>query len=273
MFDNVKAATDALLRCCNISGKPIARSEVYKETWLLRMVLAKLYDVTDDFTGDHAEILEVLRKAVHVRWISEGGLRPTLEKEGTTWTDAILGNVALRNDPETEKDSGSKRGVEIIHGNDNVGVIVIEAKVGSKLASRTSNYNDYDQVARNIACLAQLVMNGENDKDVAGCRFIVICPHPQSSSDYNEKVFDSLNRNWEDALKKVGDFGKSGDSFVKIKKYHKDEPELLRISEEISKRSVVISWETIIYTLDNGDLKNFYDEVLKESGLYKRSKS
>ena len=134
MFDNVKAATDALLRCCNISGKPIARSEVYNETWLLRMVLAKLYDVTDDFTGDHAEILEVLRKAVHVRWISEGGLRPTLEKEGTTWTDAILGNVALRNDPETEKDSGSKRGVEIIHGNDNVGVIVIEAKVGSKLA-------------------------------------------------------------------------------------------------------------------------------------------
>ena len=116
-------------------------------------------------------------------------------------------------------------------------------------------------------------MNGENDKDVAGCRFIVICPHPQRSSDYNEKVFDSLNRNWEDALKKVGVFGKSGDSFVKIKKYHKDESELLRISEEISKRSVVISWETIIYTLDNGDLKNFYDEVLKESGLYKSSKS
>jgi len=273
MFDDVKAATDALLRCCNISGKPIARSEVYNETWLLRMVLAKLYDVADDvadnFNGDHAEILKALWKAVRVRWISEGGLRPTLEKEGTTWTDAILGNVTLRNDPETEKDSGSKRGVEIIHGKDDVDVIVVEAKVGSKLASRTSNYNDYDQVARNIACLAQLVMNGKNDKGIAGCRFIVICPRPQRSSDYNDKVFDSLNRNWEDALKKVGVFGKLGDSFAKIEKYHKGEIELLRISKEISERSVVISWEAIIDSLKDKDLKNFYGSVLKENGLYK----
>ena len=269
MFDDVKAATDALLRCCTNSGKPIAQSEVYNETWLLRMVLAKLYDTVDAFNGKYAEILGHLQKAVRIRWISEGGLRPTLEKEGTTWTDAILGNVALKNDSKVEKDSGSKRGVEIVHYNNDVGVIVVEAKVGSRLASRTSNYDDYDQVARNIACLAQLVMDGK-DKDMAGCRFIVICPKPDPirSSEYNDKVFESMNRNWNDAFKKVGDYDKLGESFTKIKKYHKGK--LLEISEVISKRSVVISWEAIIDSLKDSDLKNFYDGVLKENGLYKR---
>ena len=254
----------------------MAKSEVLNETWLLRMVLAKLYDTTGDFNGDYAQILKDLWETVRIRWISEGGLRPTLPKEGTTWADAILGNVELRNDPKTEKDSGNKRGVAIIHGNNDAGVIVVEAKVGSRLASRTSNYSDYNQVARNIACLAQLVMNREG-KDMARfigrCRFIVICPKPDSKRrmEYNDKVFDSLNKNWNDAVKKLGNYGEPGTAFKIIEKYHTDELLLLGISEGISKRSGVISWEAIIEALGDNCLKEFYDNVLRENGLYKKS--
>lgn len=282
MFDNVKAATDALLRCCNISGRPIAQSEVYNETWLLRLVLAKLYDTTDTdtFSGDCAEILKHLHKAVRIRWISEGGLRPTLEKEGTTWTDAILGNVTLRNDPKVEIDSGSKRGVGIVLDNDdenNVGVIVVEAKVGSKLASGTSNHKAYNQAARNIACLARLIMDSEA-KDVADkCRFVVMCPNPPNPRDRsNQRVIKTFQANWnaaKETLEKVSEI---------IERYHgkrdngttlfKEESELAAFKEIVGKivnRSQLISWESIIKILNNDYIQAFYQKVLDENRIGK----
>lgn len=69
--------------------------------------------------------------ASYCRWISEGGLEPAFKNEGTTWTDAILGDVEIK--------QGKKRGVGIVDAKMPVGVVIVEAKLGSELADGVTN--------------------------------------------------------------------------------------------------------------------------------------
>ena len=280
LFPKMELAVKAMALCCDSDDKsPIAPSEVYNETWLLRMALAKLHDSTKDFSSDVRNILKDLRDAVRIGWISEGGLRPTLKKEGTTWTDAILGNVALKDSEEAENDSGNKRGVVIDYRKKDVGVIVVEAKVGSRLASQTSNYPGYNQAARNIACLARLIMEQKCDKEGLSeekCRFIVICPEPRDK----DKFHHYLRENWKRAkeiltadniIKTINSqqemTGELGSLFDKdnVDKFKK-------IVDTIANedRSTVVSWEDILKRLRDDDIDKFYQKVLEVSCHGKR---
>ena len=147
LFPKVCNAVRAMAECCIKSGTPVAKSEVYNETWLLRMVLACIHDCTEEaFVIQNKKIgdtLKKIHKAVRQQWISEGGLEPAFRQEGTTWTDAILGNVKISGD--------NKRGVKYEMRDASTGVIIVEAKMGSELSSGITNSPDYNQAARNIA--------------------------------------------------------------------------------------------------------------------------
>ena len=256
LFPRVCEAVEAMEACCGQYGTPIARSEVYNETWLLRMVLSCLHDYKGDFNAscpkEEREILNRIRDAVRVRWISEGGLRPTLKNEGTTWTDAIIGAVGIKDDVDDELDSETKRGIVLNRENKNVGVVVIEAKVGSKLSKGTRNYPEYNQAARNIACLAQLVMDDRCDL-VDKCSFVVLGPREHIKS-------------WEGLIDNQKRVGNALD-VIKAHLTHRrtDDDRFVSVASIIASNSMAISWESIIDALVNQRLRDFYDSVIEEN--------
>lgn len=275
LFPQMEIAAKAIALCCNDDGKsPVAKSEVYNETWMLRLALAFIHDNCDNnikaFDREKNALLRIA-KAVKRRWISEGGLTPVFKMEGPTWTDAILGNVILgKEDVRPAKMKKTKRGVAIDNTGDCAGVIVIEAKMNSDIAPGVTHAGDYNQIARNIACLAWKVMEyGTIAKESA---FFVFAPESKISNckidgypikdylDY-EKVWKTISNQFQsevDAPEKQREFRKEN--------YCADEQFRTTIKQIID-NSLIISWEDIIQSVECDEsmsLTNFYLKTCEE---------
>ncbi len=254
LFDKMYEAVDKL-RICYAAFEddeipPIARSEIYNETWLLRLTLALIHDYegrfeiagsNDDSQKEEKEkALDAIRTAVKKRWISEGGLSPVFENEGTTWADAILGDVTRR--------SKTKRGVEALPEGS---IVIVEAKMGSALANGTDNIPGYDQAARNIGCLAQMVALR---KLSVKCGFFVFAPDPTNAQTKIENAFETFKR-----VREAGH---------KYKMLDGKELDLLGKIDKIAKQSIAMSWDEVIGAINNKDatekLLPFYKETCKE---------
>ena len=265
LFPLVLNAVQALEACCDKrdgseSNYPIASSEVYNETWMLRMTLAFLHDYSDDFkcvNKETTKVLQSMRELVKRRWISEGGLHPVFEREGPTWTDAIIGDVVAGKEIGGKK---HKRDVDIkMQGDDYAGIAVIEAKIGSAPDKGVRHSKYYDQVARNIACLAQLVMKQEPQLLENKCSFILLGPQDEckswkGSENYKQLITGSWNiikSQMPDRKAKVDDMSEDG-MFRKI-------------VAKIVAHSDVISWRTMIEAMKpengNDELNHFYSEL------------
>ncbi len=249
LFPNFMNAVNALRECCgeNAEIPPIARSEVFNETWMLRLTLALIHDYDGAFKIDDCKkkTLDAIRETVRTCWISEGGLEPALKNEGTTWTDAILGNVKRRD--------GTKRGVKAEESAQHVGIVMIEAKIGSPLSSKTDNHKDYDQASRNIVCLAKLVQ-GQSNQFVEKCRFLVIGPREKVKNwggcKDNEEQLEQVKARLIDSKESFGDYP----------------------VEPICKNTTLISWEEVLESMwcqqQNENLATiveFYKNVVKEA--------
>ena len=261
LFPQFYAAVKALRECCGEDGyekPPIARSEVYNETWMLRLTLALLHDYKGEFNidGNKKTIIADIQKAVRKRWISEGGLHPAFKNEGPTWADAVIGDIDLGTEMKREI---------IVDTTDEklTGIMVIEAKIGSKLSEGITQDENYNQAARNIACLAKLVLDQEQDKKqvpIGKCRFVVFGP--------KEKI-----KSWKGIERACGIINEAKgvvseqdrDINVKDKAYAKLTKEcLVDAVKTISDQSTAIAWEDIIKATKCPVLDCFYKQVLKE---------
>lgn len=66
--------------------------------------------------------------------------------------------------------------------------VVLEAKISSPLSSGTSNAPDYDQAARNVACMAEVLHRAERSPwDMDRMGFYVLAPEEQIKSGIFEK--------------------------------------------------------------------------------------
>ncbi len=302
LFPKICKAVTAMSECCTDSGTSVAKSEVYNETWLLRMVLACIHDYKGDFvTGDAKikKVLEEIRKVVSKRWISEGGLEPAFENEGTTWTDAILGDVRLRgesaDDDEEMGTDGNKRKVELTDiSTKEPGVVIVEAKMGSPLDKSVTNSKDYDQFARNIACLAKLLLKVDESVEAAYLKnsaVVVFMPHPvnclkllpELDDDQNERMRVMLEDRKvlaetfradavETINKQVDERKDEKGKTIERRSYAFDEKKgdrFNKIVDTIGRNSKILTWDEIIGAMadenENKDkLKNFYIQALKE---------
>ncbi len=243
----ILAAVRSMEKCCDKGyegQRPVAISEVYNETWLLRLVLAYMHDYDGDITTSNDKEKTTLcriRNAVRNRWISEGGLPPVFDDEGTTWTDAILGDVSY--------DEKTKRGIKLAGGS-RTGVVVVEAKMGSALSRGTTHHPEYNQAARNIACLAQLVKGDLNLAEKSS--FVVLAPQ-----------------------KKLADWMKAGycpQRLIVEARNAIDESHscLLAAEEKIIDNSIAMSWEDVINSMRGDgieDLKDFYRKTCNQYGV------
>ena len=282
LFPKMKSAVDAIASCCDDNDESlVARSEVYNETWMLRMMLSFIHDYEKHIT-DQRNIykeLSYIANAVEHKRIGEGGLMPVFNMEGTTWTDAILGNIKLGT-KKLVKDKKTKRGV-VIGDESSVGVVVIEAKMNSALAPGIKNASDYDQIARNIACTALLVMNHEAIAKKSA--FFVFAPRSKIEKwkiggcdleDYSDCKKEEFKKGLKEAVLTTitNQFMDRGQlparMFCGFEKGTDTDKQFRTAIERTVNNSLIISWEDIIQSVTSVDseadreaLKAFYTAI------------
>lgn len=142
-------------------------TEIYNEGWLLKLVIHHASKIEDQESP-----LGFLPEST---WYSEA-LLPTAFKARTqrdplsekrTNADGVIGHILI----------GTKAKADLELRADATQFTVIEAKVGSPLSSRIRNARYFDQAARNIACMAEVMARAKVDPStLKRLEFIVLAP-------------------------------------------------------------------------------------------------
>ena len=159
-----------LLTLCQSGDSVMPPTELFNEGWLLRLTL--------DWYSEQPPSTFPLAFEDNARWYSEGLLSsPFLARyrkdtlaEGFTHADGVIGHFDVT--PGERSEIRARR--------DSTQLVVVEAKLGSPLSSGTRNAPDYDQAARNTACLAHLLAQaGRSPNALSRAAFYVIAPKIQ----------------------------------------------------------------------------------------------
>ena len=142
-------------------------TEIYNEGWLLKLVLHQASTFQD---ATHA--LGFLPRS---DWYSEA-LLPTAFKaryrgdpfaEKRTHADGVIGHVVV----------GRRGKADLELASDAAQLTVVEAKIGAPLARGTKNASYFDQAARNVACIAEVLAKAEiNPTALNRLDFVVLAP-------------------------------------------------------------------------------------------------
>jgi len=234
---------------------------LYNEGWLLRIIL----DWYSKQKLDH----HPLSFTENARWYSEILLpsqflprfRSDLLSESYTHADGAIGHFTI-----------GKSGKGDINLSPNAyQLVIIEAKMFSKLSKGIKNFPEYDQATRNIACIAEILKRSsipvENIKSLG---FYVIAPAKQIESEPTfEKYLSKVNVK-DKVLARVQKYTgeKLGDE--KLEWYHNW---FIPVMEKIVIEAV--TWEEIIDYVMQYDsdfciqLINFYQKCIEYNQSYK----
>lgn len=222
---------------------------LYEEGWLLRLIL--------DWFAHNRMYEHPLRFLPDATWYSEGSLYSAFQatyrgdplSETPTRADGVIGHFEIS--------EGSKTGLRLLP--DTRQFIVLEAKMNSKLSSGITNAPDYDQAARTVACIAEMLHRANTPApalDTTG--FYVLAPARKIA-----------NGDFSAQLKKASIEGKVR---KRVESYGSDELTwyhnwFLPLLQVIDIRE--ISWEDIIDFIihvdeENGtELNTFYQKCLQ----------
>ena len=159
-----------ILESAGTKAAVIRPTELYNEGWMLRLIL--------DWAQQHAPENHPLTFLPDARWYSEALLRsPFLarcrgDKLAEAWThaDGVVGHLSVG--------GTSKGGLTLRKGASQL--VVVEAKMWSKLSPGTTNAPGYDQAARTVACLAETLKRADIEpQQVERFAFLVAAPKAQ----------------------------------------------------------------------------------------------
>ncbi len=182
---------NTLLEECSSDKRKFPATDLYCEGWMLRIVL--------DWFSKNVDIRRELSMRDADNWYSEARLPSTFlprkrgDKlaEGHTHADGVIGEFTINKNLESE----------LVLKSDAKSFIVIEAKMFSKLSPRTSNCSYYDQAARNVGCIAEVLRRANLKPDnLEKLAFYVIAPESRIKENvftrYMEKehIFETVKR-------------------------------------------------------------------------------
>jgi hypothetical protein len=170
----MRKITDMLARCSQPNeSRPFPPTLLYNEGWMLRLVLDWFAQAGDKMASHPLGIPN------GCRWYSEALLpsqfKPRKRGDGVgeshTHADGVIGHFKI---------GGSGRGdlwlpPEATH------FVILEAKMYSPLSAGTRNAPEYNQVARNVACMANVLslLAGKTPSDMIRLGFFVLAPESQ----------------------------------------------------------------------------------------------
>ena len=242
-----------MLELCSTKYTVFPPTILYNEGWMLRLVL--------DWFATHPNSGPYLSFPENGKWYSEALLPSAFlpryrgDKYAESWThaDGVIGHFEI----------GRDRGGDLTLLPNGAALKVLEAKMFSKLSSGTTHAKYYNQAARNVACIAEVLKRANRSpSNIQSLAFYVIAPKVQ----IDDGAFSKLMTH--DSLKTTVE--------RRVKEY--DEPKeewyqgwFLPTLERIDIGT--ISWEDIISWINEADassgaaMKEFYNLCLKYNRL------
>ena len=168
-------------------------TEVYNEGWLLRIVL--------DWYFQRAKTDPQVIFDRGSRWFSEGRLssqflarrRGDNLAESHTNADGVVGHFEIAQRSEVRPSRNAKQ------------LLILEAKLSSKLSTGTTRAPGYDQAARSVGCLAHIAGEaGLKPKYLSSYGFYVIAPLKRVSDFTTLTTKESVRRKVEDRVAAYG---------------------------------------------------------------------
>ena len=159
-----------ILTSAGSEDSPLRPTELYNEGWVLRLAL--------DWCFQNAVPSHPLYFLPGTRWCSEPLLRSQFRPRcrgdtlGESWThaDGVIGHFAIG-------DSGR---ADLVIQQDALQLVVVEAKLFSPLSAGTKNAPTFDQAARTVACIAELLNHSRRrPEELDSLAFFVAAPREQ----------------------------------------------------------------------------------------------
>lgn len=224
---------------------------LYNEGWMLRIVLQQIKEkkiIHDDLTYPSED----------VDWYSEALLpSPFLARtrgdnlaESYTHADGVVGKFMIGN-----KETGD---LSLVDSCDFF--YVTEAKMYSKLSAGTKNAKNYNQAARNIACIAKLIYDSKNIQisDFQKLGFYVLLPEDQIQ---DEPSFNSFMEK-DNIIAAINNRISHYPTNDKNKKNIFDWLDL-NLHDFINKLEIkLITWEDLVAKSTDTSIKDFYQKCL-----------
>jgi len=242
-----------MLERCSTQGTTFPPMIIYNEGWMLRIVL--------DWFQQNSSSNHELNVPGNGRWYSEALLPSTFlpryrgDKFAESWThaDGVIGHFTIG-------DSGKG---DLSLNTDAKHFVVIEAKMFSKLAPGVAHAKYYNQAARNVACMAEVLRKANRKPtNIERLGFYVVAPLTQ----INQAVF-SPYMSTESIQNTVG---------RRVTEYDEPKDEWLHdwFMPTLNRAEIgTISWECIVSFIETEDaamgesVKEFYDLCPKYNRL------
>jgi hypothetical protein len=142
-------------------------TEIYNESWLIKLVLQQVSRMSD-----RSHPLGFLDGS---KWYSEAMLPSAFQaryrgdklSESRTNADGVIGQFEI----------GAKGKADLELKSNATQFTVVEAKIGAPLSKGTSNAKYFDQAARNVACVAEVLYRANVEpKSLDRLCFVVLAP-------------------------------------------------------------------------------------------------
>jgi hypothetical protein len=249
-----------MLRLANSKSRLFPATMYYNEGWLLRLIV--------DWFSRSACTDHPLNFHQDARWFSEALLpsqffalqRGDNLAEGWTHADGVIGHVLI----------GDASLADTKLADDAKQFIVTEAKMFSPLSPGVTRASYFDQAARNVACIAEILFRAKREPaQMSSLGFFVLAPDEQISRGIFARETAKVSIR-EKVLRRVSAYSTS-DRDAK-ERWHQDW--FLPTLEHI--RLDVIGWEQVIATVSakdaafGSDLAEFYKDCLRFNRVQER---
>lgn len=219
-------------------------TEIYNEGWLLRVVL--------DWYYQRAKTDPQVIFDKGSRWFSEGRLssqflarkRGDKLAESHTNADGIVGHFEIAQRSEIRPSSNAKQ------------LLILEAKLSSKLSTGTTKAPGYDQAARSVGCLAHIAGEaGLSPIGFSSYGFHVIVPHKRVSDFAALTTKDSIRSKVEDRVTAYG-----GEKLAWFEQTFLPHLEAMDVG--------IITWENLLLDMESNGAERKYRDFYKTCCQY-----
>jgi hypothetical protein len=162
----LKILTD-LISSFDPSSPNFRPTELYNESWLVKLVLDQASKISSSelpigFLSGSTWFSEALLPSAF-----EARFRGDPLSESRTNADGVIGHIAI----------GKEAKADLELARDATQFTVVEAKIGSPLSPGTSNAKYFDQAARNVACMAEVLARSDAEAtNLERLNFVVLAP-------------------------------------------------------------------------------------------------
>ncbi|MGB6680951.1 MAG: hypothetical protein WBF08_06485 [Candidatus Bathyarchaeia archaeon] len=211
------------------------RTILYNEGWLLRLLV--------DWFSKSGVTKHPLSFPKDGHWFSEARLPSAFlprfkgdpVAESHTNADGVIGHITI----------GSKGKTDLELTPDATHFVVLEAKLYSGLSKGVTNAKYYDQAARNVACIAEVLSRADcKPTSFAQLGFYVLAPKDQIKSRTFRRHLDKQSIKNKVSRRKSSYVGEKADWF---KDWFKPTLEVIDVRS--------ISWESVLHVISERDSK------------------